>query len=276
MNVDNLILLNETIVEKLLDSFGDDFHVKRQFKGNKPIFEKHMKDIFQKQGIQLIFIKPNEDPRIEQRDIGGEHHAQSNTIIITYPRRGVKLHEIMSVIFHEYAHYIKRNLTHEKFEPNKENSNYTFPINSIALDNPYGLYGLFLEKKNSEFLMNKMLKYWTQPHERTNIAFSIAYDIYYDVRPFKSDEIEQLINSFQEIWKKYYKTNQHEEIGMCLNNLHFSSGAMILLSIIFYRQELTLRRELARELVLSVPRTIELIKKYYKRIGGILNTSQNW
>ena len=279
---ENLLVLNETVVEKLLATFKDDFYIKQSFKGDRPAFEKHMKSIFQKQGIQLLFNKPHGDSRVNQRDVSGSHYAADKTIIITYPNRGVKLHEVMSVLFHEYVHHLKYEPTKGKFDPDKpvpkdkSSLKYSTSVNPTILNNQYGLYGLFLEKKDPDFLMNKMLKYWTQPHERTNMAFTIAYDVYYDTRPFKSDTIDHLLDQFLEIWKKYHETGQHSEIDHCMNKINLSSGSMSLLSIIFYRQELTSKRQLAPELVLSIPRTIELVKKYYKRIGGILNTYQNW
>jgi len=46
---------------------------------------------------------------------------------------------------------------------------------------------------------------------------------------------------------------------------------MILLAVIFYWQELYLRQKLDRQLKTNVPKLIELAKKYYKRLGGILN-----
>jgi len=275
MNIDNLIILNETIVERLLDTFKEDFYLRQQFKSNRPAFEKHIIELFRKYNIHLSF-EHYKDPQNDLRDVSGYHHSPTKTITITYPRRGVKIYEVMSVIFHEYVHYLKDDLLDGKFDPNKDNSNYIFPINSKALYNPYGIYGLFLERKNPEFLMNKMLKYWTQPHERTNVAFTIAYDIYYDTRPFKSDTIDYLLDQFLEIWKKYHETGQHSEIEHCMNKIKLSSGSMSLLSIVFYRQELTSKRQLAPELVSSIPRTLDLIKKYYRRIGGILNTYQNW
>ena len=122
--------------------------------------------------------------------------------------------------------------------------------------------------------MNKMLKYWTQPHERTNIAFSIAYDVYDENKPFKSDKIEFLINAHLQCWKKYHENNNLEYFDIYIRNIQ-KLGSLILFAIIFYRQELTFRQELGPEFILSVPRTLELVKKYYKRLGGILINSKN-
>ncbi len=270
MDIDGLILFNETVVERLFDIFGEDFQLKNSYK-NTPEFENYMVSLLKKNGITLTFIKMT-----DQRQISGEYKSWTNEIEIKLPKNGFNLQEVMSVIFHEFAHYIKETKVPGRFNPTQHSlGTYSSPVDPRYLNNQYGIYGLFLEKSNSALLMSNMLKYWTQTHERSNIAFSIAYDIYDNTKPFKSDTIDQSINYFQEIWKKYHETGDHKDIDKCINNLNLHSGTLILLAIVLYRQELFAKRELSRELIINIPRTIELTKKYYKRIGGILSNDKN-
>lgn len=270
MNIDDLVLFTETVVERLFDVFGEDFQLKNSYK-NTPEFENYMVNLLRNNNIKLTFIKMT-----DQKQISGEYKSWANEIEIKLPRRGFNLQEVMSVIFHEFAHHIKETKVPGKFNPTRDKlGTYSFPIDPKFLDNPYGIFGLFLEKHNSALLMSNMLKYWTQTHERSNIAFTIAYDIYDNTKPFKRDMIDQLINYFQESWQTYHKTGDYKDFGKCITDLKFYPGTLVLLAIIFYRQELLSKRELSRELIINIPRTLELTKKYYRRVGGILNNSKN-
>ena len=271
MNIDGLILFNETVVDRLFDIFGDDFQLKNSYK-NTPEFENYMTEVLKKKNIKLTFIKMT-----DQKHISGKYKSWTNEIEIRLPRHGFNLQEVMSVIFHEFAHHIKEQKVPQKFNPTPQNhGTYSFPVDSRFLDNKYGIYGLFLEKHNSALLMSNMLKYWTQTQERSNISFTMAYDIYHNTNPFKEDTIEYLINYFLELWKKYQETKDDKVIDEYMDNFKLYSGTLILFAIVFYRQELLLKRELSRELIINIPRTIELTKKYYRRIGGILNNSKNF
>jgi hypothetical protein len=268
MDINELILF-ETVVEKLFDIFKDDFQLRSEYK-NFAAFESHIKSILEKFKININFLGT-----IKQNSISGEYFVVDNSIIIQLPVRRFSLQEIISVIFHEFAHYIIEDRVPERFNPENKTDllrNYTLPVKSAR--NKYGIYGLFLEERNSNLLMNQMLKYWTQPHERSNFAFSIAYDVYDENHLFEIDIIDKLINSHLECWKKFHADNNLEYLDKYMKSIN-KVGSLILFDVVFYRQELTSNRELSREMLLNVPRLLELIKKYYRRIVGILSSVKN-
>ena len=264
MNIDSLALLNETVVDRFLDVFGDDFRLDSKY-ANFDEFEKHMQILLRKYNIKITF-----DKSTRPRGVSGEYKSWSREIIITIPRTSFNFSEVIPVIFHEFAHHIKEIHAPGYYNPTEfSDGTYTRAIypGDSRITNPYGLYGLFLEK-DSEELMNSMLEYWTQQHERSGIAFVMAYDLYQDMK-FSLNSFTEFTNEALVEWNKYNKTNEHEIIGECINQFH--DGMMILFTIIFYRQELDSRHLLSRKLMYDISRLLELTKKYYRRIGGILS-----
>lgn len=269
MNINDLVLFTETVVDRLFDIFKDDFQLRSEYK-SKDVFVKHIREILKKHDININFIKSS-----NQNSVSGNYFASNNSIEITVPIRRVSLQEVMNSIFHEFAHYIIEIKSPKKLNPlDKDNLyGYVFPVN-VEIKNPYGIFGLFLEKKNSHVLMDQMLEYWSQPHERSNFAFSIAYDIYDENKPFKVDSIETSIASDLESWNKYHDKKDLQLLDKYITNFQ-KVGSLTLFSIIFYRQELLSKKELSTRLALSIPRVLDLTKKYYRRIGGILNNTKN-
>ena len=268
----DLVILNETVVERLFTMFGDDFKLNNSCQ-NWIDLEKYMQGVLKKYKIKIIIKQiPG------QKEVGGEYRVWSDEIIMTVPKNfnSRNLQKFMSVFFHEFAHYLKEEKNSKaagRFNPTETDSkNYSRPVDPRLLTNQYGFYGLFLEKNNRDDLMNQMIRYWTQQHERSGIAFSIAYDIYDDTKPFKEDMVRFYIDNFVENWTNYHKTGDYSAFDWSAKR--FSPGFMILLALIFYRQELSSRRQLTRENIQNIPKLLELTKKYYRRIGGILNSSK--
>ena len=268
MNINDLVLFTETAVDRLFDIFKEDFQLQSEYR-SKDVFVKHIKEILKKHNININFIKTS-----KQNTVSGTYYASDSSITIFVPVRRVSLQELMNAIFHEFAHYIVEDRVSNKLNPiDKENVyDYTFPI-EVELKNPYKIFGLFLEK-NAHVLMDQMLEYWTQPHERSNIAFSIAYDIYDENKPFKANLIDVLVTSHLECWNEYHSKKDLEYFDKYIKKFQ-KVGSLTLFSIIFYRQELLSKKELSRKLALNVPRLIELVEKYYRRIGGILHNTKN-
>ena len=266
MNIDSLMLLNETVVDRLLDVFGDDFRIDNKY-ANSVEFEKHMQILLRKYNIKITF-----DKTMRPKGVSGEYRSWSQEIIISIPRVGFNFSEVIPVIFHEFAHHIKEIHVPGYYNPTQF-SDGTY-IRSLdpkdhRITNPYGLYGLFLEK-DSEELMNRMITYWTQQHERSGIAFMIAYDLYQDMK-FSLNSFDELVNEVLVEWKKYHEKGEHGIINEYMNHFKFHDGMMILVAIIFYRQELISRQLLTHKLNFDISRLLELTKKYYRRVGGILN-----
>ena len=270
MKVDDLVLFTETVADRFLDIFSDDFQLKSEYKNTK-VFEKHIIDILKNYKISLHIIKTS-----KQNVISGEYIAQNNSIILNVPVRRVSLQEFMNVLLHEFAHFIIEFQVPGIFNPRTKGDlrGYSLPVGE-DLKNPYKLFGLFLEKKNSSLWMNNMLEYWTQAHERSNWAFSIAYDIYNENKLYSSLAIKTLIDSHLECWKKYHADKNNLKYLDEYMNKFKTTSELTFFAIIFYRQELLSKKELSRKLALNVPRLIELVEKYYRRIGGILHNIKN-
>ena len=269
----NLVILNETLVEKLFDLFEDDFKLENSYRDWTDL-EKYMQDNLKKYNIKITI---NKVPGY--KEVGGEYRAWSNEIIMTVPDKKYNpryLQKFTSVFFHEFAHHIKEEEDSKaagRFNPVPGDlKNYTEPVNLKLVSNPYGFYGLFLEGNNSNNLMNQMIKYWTQQHERSNIAFSIAYDLYDDTKQIENRTFDSFIKRFDECWINYHKTGDHSFIDVFIEKLH--PGTMILFALIFYRQELLSKRQMTRENIQNVQKTIGLAKKYYVRIERILGPSK--
>jgi hypothetical protein len=81
MKVDDLVLFTETVADRFLDIFSDDFQLKSEYKNTK-VFEKHIIDILKNYKISLHIIKTS-----KQNVISGEYIAQNNSIILNVPVR---------------------------------------------------------------------------------------------------------------------------------------------------------------------------------------------
>jgi len=270
MDTDDLVLFTETVADRFLDIFSDDFQLKSEYK-NTEIFKKHIVDILKNYKIRLQIIKTS-----KQNVISGEYFVGNNSIILNIPVRRVSLQEFMNALLHEFAHFIVEFQVPGIFNPRTEDDlrGYTLPINE-DLKNPYKLFGLFLEKNRSSLWMSNMLKHWTQAHERSNWAFSIAYDIYNENRLYTSLTIKTLIDSHLECWKKYHADRKNLKYLDDYMRKFKTNSELTFFAIIFYRQELLSRRELIRDLILNTSKLINLVEKYYRRISGILHNTKN-
>jgi len=271
-NFRDLDILQETVVDKLLDVFNDYFRLKLpDLDSNELLFQLNV--IIRDQGIKLkIAINPS------RTDIGasGVYYADKNEIVLELPRNKVNLRKFTVAFFHEYIHCMRENIVPGKFNPTERNLvGYVNPIDLKYIGNQYGYYGLFLERDHADEKMYQMLKYWTQPHERSNIAFNIAYDLYFDTAPFKVSTFDDIIDAGFEIWKLYNQTKSLKYLDIFKHQFKSSPGVMTLLAVIFYRQELNSKQKLDRQLKTNVPKMIDLARRYYKRLGGILNNSSN-
>ena len=140
INVDSLILLNENIIDRLFDTFVEDFQLKIEYGNDWKKFLNHIRLVLKKYNIGL-----NVEVSSKQNVVTGKYLAASNYIIIYVPVRKFSLQEVMNVIFHEFAHHITEEQAPGVFNPTTVSlKDYEFPVGTY--ENSYKLFGLFLEK----------------------------------------------------------------------------------------------------------------------------------
>jgi hypothetical protein len=269
----NLLSLNETLVEELLNVFGPNFSLKQHYNSFTE-FKTHLQAICRSYKVQLIFILSK-----DHENVAGLYQPNPATITITLPKnKEISAQEILSVIFHEYSHNIKENVIPDRFNPTPENLSKidyrTAPImRNIRLDN-------YPE-------MLKYLEYVLQPAERSSQAFTIAYDLYLErgfspVKVYLDNKklglVKQLIPEFFIAWGNNNQSILNIEEYIKKTNM--TSGVQVLFFIIGYYFEILSHKYGQNNIDLenrisnvgkSLQRLINMVDKYYIRIVGIVN-----
>jgi hypothetical protein len=270
----NMLLLNETLVEELLNVFGPNFSLKQHYNSFTE-FKTHLQTICRSYKVQLIFITSN----TSHENVAGLYQANPATITITLPKnREVNAQEILNVIFHEYSHNIKENVMPDRFNPTKQN------ISKIDYKPAPMMRNIRLDNYPE---MLKYLEYVLQPAERSSQAFTIAYDLYIEkgFSPVKSyldnrklGLVKQLIPEFFTAWGNNNQSILN--IEEYINKTNMTSGVQVLFFIIGYYFEIIshdygkdnpdLKNKIS-SIGKSLQRLINMIDKYYIRIVGIMN-----
>jgi len=170
----NLLSLNETLVEELLNVFGPNFSLKQHYNSFTE-FKTHLQAICRSYKVQLIFILSK-----DHENVAGLYQPNPAIITITLPKnKEISAQEILSVIFYEYVHYMRENKIPGKFNLTSTNlTDYTTPVELRTLKNQYGYYGIFLEKDLADEKMFQMLKNIGHNLMKDQILLSILLMIY--------------------------------------------------------------------------------------------------
>jgi len=245
--MEELFLINETLVEKLFDTFDTDADLTFLYRYDKfEDIKKHLIKILQKFGLDLEF---KQDENL--KSVGGLYQAEYKRIIVILPlKKDIYLEDIIDRIFHEYTHEIRENATPGKFNPTeKDNKNYfkapefKWSVNA------------------SEYNMLAFIKNITQPHERSSFAFTIAYDF---CKSFGYQD--NLIKLKVKEWEDLSKAEYNEKI---LEDKPEGIKIVFYLSIYYSKLKQSKYRNIER----VKPPIIDLFQmsiKYYKRVAGTL------
>lgn len=274
-DLNKLFLLNETLVEKLLNIFKDDFKLDKHFPDLDSL-KTYLINLAAKDGITLKF-----ENRSENKSIGGKFIPFPHEIIIYLPEeRDFSVQEVFNAFFHEYSHYLNEvklkrpGFINPRREKQEGDTEYIDPP-IISYENIY-LY-------NKETIL-RLLQYSTQFQEKSQVAFSIAYDIY-DSKPVvfekqmnnyfnkpDRDLIDRLVKSHEYFWEK---NNTEYQIEKYVEGLR-SNGAKMLFALVVVYLDLTNPKHPKfdknnQELINSrFEKLIELIRKYYRRLVGVM------
>jgi hypothetical protein len=269
----NLLILNETLVEELLNIFGPNFSLKQHY-NSLTEFKTHLQAICRSYKVQLIFITSN-----NQENVSGLYQPSPATITISLPKnKEISAQEILNVIFHEYSHNIKENILPDRFNPTRDN------LSKIDYKPAPAMRNIRLDDYPE---MLKYLEYVLQPAERSSQAFTIAYDLYLQkgfspVKLYLDNRklglVKQLIPEFFAAWAN---NNQSIfDIEEYIKKTNMSSGVQVLFFIIGYYFEIISHKygqnnpdleNRISSIGKSLQRLINMIDKYYIRIVGIMN-----
>ena len=280
LSLNQLILLNETLVEKLLDLFTDDFQLKKDYKNIEDLKLQLRKSIL-KENLKLTFINST-NKNLES--VTGQFLPNPYEIIITFPKDlNFSAFDVLSVFFHEYSHYIAENKL-----PGILNSSRNQSGTDGKHIKPPGTF------KNLQFLKDSLpmillLESTIQPQERSSVAFSIAYDMCNDnqidltpkIHRFNNlvfvdkDLVDKLRRSHEFFWKENY--NNEHQIEQYLKRIP-STGSQLFFYLVGYFEELKRRNDpefqdvlpLTTERFIKLIELIELIRKFYRRLVGIM------
>jgi len=274
-DLNKLFLLNETLVEKLLNIFTDDFKLGKQFKDLKDL-KTYIINLAAKDNIKLNFDENK--PNLES--VGGHFYPSPHEIIIDLPRNvEFTAYDIFNVFFHEYAHYINETRVKESGKINpirvtkEEQNSYIIPPD-VSFKFAY------LYKNISKIY--QLLEHTIQPQERSNWAFSIAYDIY-DAKPVilkktinnfnkpDRDLIDKLIRSHEYAWEEKQTEYQIQEYS---NSLGSTGAQMFFFLIGAYKALMKIEdKDFKKDQELikyRYEKLIDLIRKYYRRLVGVM------
>ena len=275
MDLNKLILINETLVEKLLNKFTDDFKLGIYFKDYTDL-KAHIIDLAAKDNIKLSF----DENKQNLESVGGHFYPSPHEIVIDLPRDiDFTAYDVFNVFFHEYAHYLNEIQVKipGKLNPirgaKEEENSYIQPPN-VSFKFAY------LYKNISKIY--QLLEHTMQPQERSNWAFSIAYDIY-DTNPVilkktmnnfnkpDKDLIDKLIRSHEYIWEEKQTEHQIQEYSKSLG----STGAQMFFFLIgAYKSLIKIKdKDFKKDQELikyRYEKLIDLIRKYYRRLVGIM------
>jgi len=220
----NMLLLNETLVEELLNVFGPNFSLKQHYNSFTE-FKTHLQTICRSYKVQLIFITSN----TSQENVAGLYQVNPATITVTLPKnKEVNAQEILNVIFHEYSHNIKENVMPDRFNPTLQN------LSKIDYKPAPAMRNIRL---NDYPEMLKYLGYVLQPAERSSQAFTIAYDLYLEkgfspVKVYLDNRklglVKQLIPEFFIAWSNNNQSILN--IEEYIKRTNRSSGVQVLFS----------------------------------------------
>jgi hypothetical protein len=245
--MDELFLINETLVEKLFDTFDTDADLTFLYRyDNFKDIEQHLMKILQKFGISLEF---RQDENL--KSVGGVYQVEHKRIIIFLPlKKDIYLEDIIDRIFHEYSHEIRENSAPGKFNPTEKNNKNYFKAPEFKWS-----------VTASEYNMLAFIKNVTQSHERSSFAFTIAYDF---CKSFGYQD--NLIKLKVKEWEDLYKAEHNEKI---LEDRPDGIKIAFYLSVYYSKLKQLKYRNLERVKPLIID-LFQMTIKYYKRVAGTL------
>ena len=276
LDLNKLFLINETLVEKLLNKFTDDFRLSRDFKDLESL-KLYFINLAARDNILLKF---EEDKNSNAETVSGKFLPLPHEIIIYLPKNFTfTAYDVFNVFFHEYVHYINEISVKQIGKLN--------PIRGTKLGETSYISAPSISFKQAHLHKNvdleyQLIEYVIQPQERSNWAFSIAYDIY-SIAPVilkktmnnfnkpDQDLIDKLIKSHSYFWKEKHTEYQIEKYSESLG----ASGSQVfffLLGIYIDLMSITHKDFIKNQDLLQArfDKLLDLIKKYYKRIIGVM------
>jgi hypothetical protein len=251
----NQLILCETLVEKFFDE------IPKKFKG-KLIFDDEfffdLVDYFKTRlGIRLEY---------EQDDIKvlEGRFDKPNIIVLIFPKNLVYRDKIsnkdfLNVIFHEFTHFIVDKSIRPKLVELKESQKSKKIINTYHLPPTSNIYF----EDNDQTKIYNFLRYYLQPKERPNWAFSIAFEIYLRYKYEKTTS--DLINENYKIIHKYLKDEVKNKYDF--DNYYYQLNddkLKVLFEIQYFITKVTSGKE-RRFFYNDFLRMQKLIEKYRKR-----------
>lgn len=264
-DLNKLFLINETLIDKLFDIFDEDFQIKND-KGFSDELENQLKQICKNEGEGVDI----EFKYVDGAKVGGHYYAKQKLIVIDIPKQKERVltNKILEVVFHEYAHHLLELAKPKEFNPTEDNKdivNYKEQV-SEALK-------ITLDK------MIKNIDYFTQPAEKSNVAFTIAYGLYVN-NSFKASLIKDLAHAHAYEWEKYISisNNNHVELINYMQQLGQMVGSQLYFRLIVYAIELSKYKtnKDAQKASKKLPVLFTLVDKYYKRLAGILRDDKSY
>jgi len=258
-DLNKMFLLNETLIEKLLDLFDDNFQIKND-KGFSNELENQLKQICKNEGINIEF------KYVDGSRVGGHYYSKSKLIVVEIPKQKeyVLTNKILDIVFHEYAHHLVELSKPGKFNPTEDNKDIV-NYKEQASEN--------LKETLENMLKN--IDYFTQPAEKSNTAFTLAYGLYVN-NSFKATLIKDLAHAHAYEWEKHY--NDHVALNNYMQQLGQMVGSQLYFRLIVYAVELSKYKSNkdAQKASKKLSILLTLVDKYYKRIAGLLRNNKTY
>jgi len=255
-----VIFLHETLVEELFDTFDETLRPNYN-KGFSDELVDHLKIICAKYGVNLEFSY------VKAFAPTGKYYADTNTIKVEIPeqKHRVPTNRILNVIFHEYSHFVVEKARPGIFNPTEANKTF---VN--YKENPD------IEKYNYQITIDYITElhaYTTQAHEKSQVAFTLAYDLYYDYG-FKQSLFKNLIDAHTYAYAKSNYNNT--EINSYMSKIGQSPGSqlffrLIIFSLLLYKAD----NKKYLNLIQKLSKLLALADKYYKRLANILGDNKS-
>lgn len=208
----NQLILQETLIDRFFEEFPKKFENQIIFDEN---FFLELSNYFKtKFGIKLEY-EQDDIKRLDGR------FDRPNIIVIVFPKNLIYWNKItdkdfLNVIFHEFTHFIVDESIRPKLVELKKSGKSGKIIDNYHLPLTTNIY--FDDTDQSR--IEQFLKYYLQPRERANWAFSIAFEMYLKYKHDRStkelvDENYKVIHNYlkDQVKNKYEFDNYYYQLN---------------------------------------------------------------
>jgi hypothetical protein len=220
----NHLILQETLVEKFFEEIPKKF--KNQSIFDEKFFFELTNHFETKLGIRLEY----EQDDIKKLD---GRFDRPNTIVIVFPKNLIYRNKItdkdfLNVIFHEFTHFLVDEVTRPKLSKLKDSK-----INKNIIDNYYLPIStnVYFEDTDQNKI-DKFLRYYLQPRERSNWAFSIAFEMYLKFNRQRSTK--DLIDENYKVIHDYLKDQINNKYNFDNHYYRLSNNLKVLFEIQYF------------------------------------------